>query len=50
MNISEKLSQKELQNILLNIYEKGQELEEKEIVNIIEDIKQQILTVINSKE
>ncbi|MEH7388539.1 hypothetical protein V7147_24545 [Bacillus sp. JJ1521] len=50
MNISEKLSQQDLQQILVNIYNKGQELENIETKELIEEIKNQFLAFIYEED
>ncbi|MGX2961374.1 hypothetical protein JNUCC23_19270 [Peribacillus sp. JNUCC 23] len=47
MNISEKLTQQQFQDILINIYKKGQESERLEATELINDIKQQMMFVMN---
>lgn len=47
MNISEKLTQQQFQDILINIYKKGQESEGLEATELINDIKQQMMFVMN---
>jgi hypothetical protein len=42
MNISENLTQQKLQEILMNIYIKGQETDIK-VTDLIEEIKQQVM-------
>lgn len=44
MNISEKLTQQNLQEIMKGIYKKGQEAEDINVVEIIEEIKQLVMT------
>ncbi|WP_158211650.1 hypothetical protein [Alkalihalobacterium alkalinitrilicum] len=50
MNISEKLSEQQLQNILLTIYEKGQSEKNINVTELIEEIKEHIMTVVNATE
>ena len=46
MNISEKLTQKELQEILLNTYKMGHETENLKVIELIEAIQQQVILAI----
>ncbi|KMY51881.1 hypothetical protein [Peribacillus loiseleuriae] len=46
-NISEKLTQQQFQDILINIYKKSQESERLEVTELINDIKQQMMFVMN---
>jgi hypothetical protein len=46
MNISEKLTEQKLQQILTNIYVKGQETENITVSDLIEEIKQQVMSAI----
>lgn len=48
MNISQKLTQQQLQEILENIYKKGHESKEIRVKDIIEELKRQILSAISS--
>lgn len=48
MNISEKLTLKHLEQILMNSYKKGRESEDMEIKQMIDDIKEQIMSAIES--
>lgn len=50
MNISEKISQSDFQELLIKIYQKENELKEVEIRNVIEEIKQNILLICNSNK
>lgn len=50
MSISDKLIQQQFQEILLNIYTKGQESESIEAIDFINEIKQQMMPVLNSSE
>lgn len=45
MNISEKLTQKRFQEILFQAYLKGEKSEEIKVVELIEEIKQQVLVM-----
>ncbi|MDQ0242569.1 ribulose bisphosphate carboxylase small subunit [Bacillus fengqiuensis] len=46
MNISDKLTQQQFQEILFNIYKKGQESEKMEAAELINEIKRQIMSSI----
>lgn len=46
LNISTNLTQKKLQEILLNSYKKGQENENLKAIELIEDIKRQVITAV----
>ncbi|WP_226526472.1 hypothetical protein [Metabacillus niabensis] len=46
MNISANLTQKKLQEILINSYEKGQEKENLRVTELIEDIKRQVILAV----
>jgi hypothetical protein len=46
MNISANLTQKKLQKILLNSYKKGQENENLKAIELIEDIKRQVISAV----
>ncbi len=48
MNISEKLSEKQLKDILINNYDKGLEDNNVNVIELIEEIKKQIIISINS--
>ncbi|WP_180955512.1 MULTISPECIES: hypothetical protein [Bacillus] len=48
MDISEKLTQKSLQEILIKIYMKGQESDKIEVKELIEEIKQQVISAVNT--
>ncbi|WP_164525604.1 hypothetical protein [Siminovitchia acidinfaciens] len=50
MNISERLTQKSLKRILTNTYIKGQESENIKVEDLLEEIKQQVKTVVKGKE
>lgn len=50
MNISEKLTGQQLQEILKLIYEKGQQSDKLEARDLILEIKQHIISVIHSSE
>lgn len=50
MNIAEKLTQQDFQELLIKIYKKGQESKDIEVVDLIEEIKQHIISVCSSKE
>lgn len=50
MNISDKLTQQQFQEILLNIYKKGQESERIKAIDLVNEIKQQIMFVMNSSK
>lgn len=45
LTISEKLTQQKFQEILINTYLKGQETKNIKVIEIIEEIKQQVLAV-----
>ena len=47
MSIIDKQIQQQFQEILLNIYTKGQESESIEAIDLINEIKQQITSVMN---
>ena len=46
MNISEKLTQQQLRNILMGIMEKGNVSKDLSVKEVVDDIKQQLLTAI----
>jgi hypothetical protein len=46
MNISANLTQKKLQEILINSYKKGQEKENLRVAELIEDIKRQVILAV----
>lgn len=50
MNISEKISQSDFQELLIKFYQMEDELKEVEITNVIEEIKQNILLICNIDE
>lgn len=50
MLISKKLTQEKLQEILLDIYRKGQEDGNINVIDVIEDIKQQVIVAITSEQ
>lgn len=45
MNISEHLSQEKFQEILISVYRKGEEKENLRTIDLINDIKQQLISV-----
>lgn len=47
-DISEKLTQDQLQAILMEIYKKGHQSGNLDVKDLINDIKRQIITLINS--
>lgn len=49
MNISEKLTSKQLQEILVNIYVLGQGSNEMNVKDVINEIREQILHKVNKK-
>jgi len=49
MKISEKLDQKQLKEILFHIYEKGHQGKETKVIDMVEDIKSQIILSMYSK-
>ncbi|MDR4949085.1 hypothetical protein [Neobacillus cucumis] len=50
MNISKNLTQEKLLEILIDSYKKGQEIENIEMNDFIEDIKEKVILVINAKK
>ena len=50
MSISDKQIQQQFQEILLNIYKKGQESECLEAIDLINEIKQQMMLVMNTSK
>lgn len=46
MNISANLTQKELQEILIKSYKKGEEKENLKVIDLVEDIKHQVLLAV----
>ena len=50
MSISDKQIQQQFQEILINIYTKGQESERIEAIDLINEIKQQIMLVMNKSK
>ena len=48
MSISEKLTQQKLLEILVTTYIKGQEKEDIQMIDLLEDMKQQVLSVLNA--
>jgi hypothetical protein len=50
MNISEKLTQQQIQEILFHVYKKGQESENIKARDLIQEIKQHILSVSSFEE
>lgn len=50
MNIAEKLTQQDFREILLKVYQKGEESKNMEAIDLIEEIKQQIISVVRQKE
>ncbi|MEH7096684.1 hypothetical protein [Neobacillus vireti] len=49
MNISEKLTEHELLEILLTSYKKGQEKDHILVADLLEEMKQLVLSVINER-
>ncbi len=49
MNISEKLTQQQFQEILMHIYKRGQESKNVEVKCLIEEIKQQLISIMHMK-
>ena len=47
MNDSEQISQEKFQEILIKIYKKGEETENIRAIDLINDIKQQLMFVMN---
>ncbi len=50
MSISEKLTAEQLQEILLTMYQKGNETESMKLLEAIEEIRNQFLGVIDTNE
>ena len=50
MSISDKRIQQQFQEVLLNMYTKGQESERLEAIDFINEIKQQMMSVMNRSE
>ena len=50
MSISDKQIQQQFQEVLLNMYTKGQESEKLEAIDFINEIKQQMMSVMNRSE
>jgi len=48
MNISDKLTSEKLQEIMLNVYQMGQQSGEMKAQEVIEEIKKQILSAIRT--
>ena len=48
MNISEQLSQEKFQEILISVYRKGKETEKFRTIDLINDIKQQLISVMKT--
>jgi hypothetical protein len=48
MNISEHITQEQFKEIVLNVYQKGQESEFMEVKDFINKIKEEIIAVISS--
>ncbi|MBT2657092.1 hypothetical protein J7E81_17985 [Bacillus sp. ISL-18] len=48
MNVSEELTQEKFQEILINTYKRGMEAKNLKVVEIIEEIKKQVLSVKNN--
>lgn len=46
MNIAANLTQKKLQDILISSYKKGQEIENLKVIDLIEDIKRQVILAV----
>ncbi|WP_154676054.1 hypothetical protein [Bacillus dakarensis] len=49
MDISDKLTKQDFQEILLNTYQKGQESEMMEVVEFVNEIKKQFLTALSKQ-
>ncbi|MGG0237750.1 hypothetical protein [Bacillus rhizoplanae] len=50
MNISGKLTQQQLQEILMQIYKRGQESKNVEVKHLIEEIKEQLISIIHTSK
>ncbi|MEY2192760.1 hypothetical protein AB7942_08465 [Neobacillus sp. BF23-41] len=50
MKISETLTQQKFQDILVDIYLKGQKSENINLIELIEEIKQQVISVIQARD
>ncbi|MFC4320719.1 hypothetical protein [Litchfieldia salsa] len=50
MSISDSLTEEKLQKILVNVYQKDQELVDVKVSDVIEDIKLQLMSIIEMKE
>ncbi|MGG0275870.1 hypothetical protein [Bacillus rhizoplanae] len=50
MNISGKLTQQQLQEILMQIYKRGQESKNLEVKHLIEEIKEQLISIMHTSK
>ncbi len=50
MNISEKLTEQQLREILMHIYIRGQESKSVEVKYLIEEIKQQLISIMHTSK